>query len=746
MKFPVMNKRPRQAVSIPELRGGLNLRDSVSMVNDNQLTECKNMWFSEGALRTRPGIADTKYYYPAGDGLEWPEWGRLRPHEIFVERDNKRCRLFSGYSENSGTISFFFIGEDYFEALPILESTDGNHFAVKKDEIIYCYKADGVYKCELNAEEISWVKVAEEDMYAPTVFIDCMMEGKLQYKYEGSSTIILNDTGCSAVQFGSYNILSSYYKLIYSTVNPNVFTEEFKEFPMRYDLPFNETFSSDVYNGKIVKVKITYANGQVAEHSATFSYGRATEAEYHKVDNLRLYVDGDRFSLKYKYDEEYDEIKCLTEEDYIKNNMEVTYPYIADEEARKKVLNMSRCAWFGGDSAGINGGTRLFLGGNSEEPNLVVWSDLNNPLYFPENNYFYVGEADSAVTAFGKQQDMLVIFKENETYYTQYNRNTNISAENLINQSVVDYVGSSVYFPLVLINSRIGCDCPDTVQLCRNRLVWVCSDGKVYTLVTNNQYSERNIYEIGEMVSRALSEDKKLKGAVSADWNGHYILQSAGEIGCGSNIYLMDYNSYGYQYISSFSKNEDANIRIPWYIWRLEPHFNKADSMHFYDTLTLAEINGELFCVSNWNDGALFVSRFSESANADNLLIRANPVTTDYFIPYMKPIKSELQTKLFEFGAQGYLKNVDKVVLSLGDNGGVPIRVEFITSDGCEEEYVTPESDGEGNDAYSAGYVRSVPLSPCIRAVERFGVRMSCEGPLAVDGISLFYRVLGGVK
>lgn len=735
MKFPVMNKRPRQVVSIPELRGGLNLRDSVSMVNDNQLTECKNMWFSEGVLRTRPGIADTKHYFPAGEGLEWPEWGRLRPHEIYVERDNKRCRLFSGYSENSGKISFFLIGEDYFETLPTLESTDGNHFAVKKDEIIYCYKADGVYKCELNAEEISWVKIAEEDMYAPTVAIDCKVDG-------------VNFNG---VMYESYNLLCDRYKLIYSTVNPNhkpvtgvtegVEEETNELHEMTYFNVIHEE-KYEKYADCIIKATITDKFGKKHYHSIILGADGNGEEKEEKEDGLKM--EGNINGISFLNG--YDVVRIYKNSEYIKNNLEIEFPIIWEEKAKKKVLNMSRCAWFGGDSAGINGGTRLFLGGNSEEPNLVVWSDLNNPLYFPENNYFYVGEADSAVTAFGKQQDMLVIFKENETYYTQYNRNTNISAENLINQSVVDYVGSSVYFPLVLINSRIGCDCPDTVQLCRNRLVWVCSDGKVYTLVTNNQYSERNIYEIGEMVSRALSEDKKLKGAVSADWNGHYILQSAGEIGCGSNIYLMDYNSYGYQYISSFSKNEDANIRIPWYIWRLEPHLKRVDSMHFYDTLTLAEINGELLCVSNWNNEALFVSRFSQSATVDDLFIKANPITTDYFISYVKPIKSELQTKLFEFGAQGYLKNIDKVVLSLGDNGGVPIRVEFITSDGSEEEYVTPESDGEGNDAYSAGYVRSVPLSPCIRAVERFGVRMSCEGPLAVDGISLFYRVLGGVK
>ena len=49
--------------------------------------------------------------------------------------------------------------------------------------------------------------------------------------------------------------------------------------------------------------------------------------------------------------------------------------------------------------------------GNSlnKEKALVVWSGLNDPLYFSENAYFYVGDTTSKVTGFGKQSNMLVI-------------------------------------------------------------------------------------------------------------------------------------------------------------------------------------------------------------------------------------------------------------------------------------------------------------------------------------------------
>ena len=54
MCFPIMNKQPRRSVNIPDLAGGVNYRDGITEVHDNQLTECKNMWFKDGVLRTRP--------------------------------------------------------------------------------------------------------------------------------------------------------------------------------------------------------------------------------------------------------------------------------------------------------------------------------------------------------------------------------------------------------------------------------------------------------------------------------------------------------------------------------------------------------------------------------------------------------------------------------------------------------------------------------------------------------------------
>ena len=54
MKYPKISKQPRREINIPKLSGGLNLRDSLTGARDNQMTDCVNMWYKDGFLRTRP--------------------------------------------------------------------------------------------------------------------------------------------------------------------------------------------------------------------------------------------------------------------------------------------------------------------------------------------------------------------------------------------------------------------------------------------------------------------------------------------------------------------------------------------------------------------------------------------------------------------------------------------------------------------------------------------------------------------
>ena len=65
-----------------------------------------------------------------------------------------------------------------------------------------------------------------------------------------------------------------------------------------------------------------------------------------------------------------------------RNNLTITASKASSGDMAK-ICGMRFNTWYGGDASGLRGGTRLFVSGNPEYPNLVHWSDVNNPLYFP---------------------------------------------------------------------------------------------------------------------------------------------------------------------------------------------------------------------------------------------------------------------------------------------------------------------------------------------------------------------------
>lgn len=732
MRYPLINKKARQSVNIPELAGGMNLRDSVSLVADNQLTDAVNMWFHDGVLKTRPSIiTDSGHNLPFRDGNIIYDTQRVEAFpETEVNINGQRYILSCVKSTNitgmnTTRVDFYLVGSD-MSTLGYIEISQrqGTCFVFQKKDLLYCFCSDRkIYTFDINnvgkGENPTWKQLSNEEIYAPIAMTHCKTAGTGN---NGPVTQHKEDLlQLGATQFEGFNLLGNSYRMIYSTVNKDLITSEKAYHEMCYCLLYNPAIvlMQDESTLK-VKAKITHANGKTYFHEVEI-IGADNMEDSDPGDGLYMRVMGIYVTFHEFSGGEYP-IKQVTEDDFVEDNLELIAPCPNSEENLDKVFNMTQAEWFGGASMGINGGTRLFLGGNTkeEEKSLLIWSGLDEPLYFSENCYSYVGKAAQAVTSFGKQSDMLIIFKENETYFTQYTQNTSITADSLINQSVVDYAANRVYFPLTLLNANIGCSCPDTVQLCRNRLVWTNLDGRVYTLVSNNQYSERNIYEVGEMVERDLKKED-LTNASSCDWEGHYVLLVK------NHVYLMDYNSSGYQYVYSYQKNEDANVRIPWYKWEL-PLDRNMKFCHNGDR--------KLYVFSANTSGATEYWFDTESNQGD--------IAEPNVVIELRPIHSSLTTKLFDFGMGGYRKNVEQVTLMLGNNGGAPITVGFVTDCGTEHDEIT--LDGEETQAYTAGYIRALSLSPCIRSVLRFGVRLECDGPLAVDGMTLDYKILGGAR
>lgn len=728
MRFPAINKQPLRSVTVPKLSGGTNLRDAVTMVEDNQLTDSKNMWFKGNILKTRPGLKTNCLLEFDGfnPGLGGREEEQIKAENATYVKDGRLYRLVSRHTafrySNDGNdlnnqishIQFFWVSdtEDEKIELPAITGPEKtcftNYFVAqhKKDIFCFCKTRDNegiIYKLGTD----TWAKVEEKDIHKPLIYSHCVVTSK-------------SDGGFKGTQIEGLNMLGNVYRMIYSTVNKSLLdnSDENSTHFMTYTVPFSGEKNAIDNVERVLKVKITQPDGYVVTHTVKREGAEWVEDGY-KSDNLQLtlgQIGGGNLLINFMSKD--GGIATVKASDYIEDNMEIIAPYYLEPEIPNKVFSMTQSEWFGGDALGISGGTRLFLCGNTndEEKSLVLWSGLDNPLYFPENCCAYVGNSNQAVTGFGRQNDTLVIFKERETYYTQYMRNSDITAQDLIDQSVVDYAASSVYFPMIQLHPNIGCDLPDTVQLCRNRLVWACSDGNVYTLMSEDQYSERNIYCISDMIKRKLKNETGK--AYSADWNGHYMLFY------GSHIYVMNYESYGYVYASSYNKTSDAQLMIPWWYWEL-PESSVPQTVFVC-------AGAPLLVFSSSAAGTLTVSVFDERTFTDNTGEK-------------KEIPSMFVTKIFDFGAPHYFKNVTLINAAFGNNGARPISTFFVTEQG-EEESETLMLTESGEDEYSPDFVHNRQLRPSLGPINRIGFKAECTGYMSLDSISLYYRLLGGAR
>lgn len=166
MKYPMISKQPRREVSVSQFSGGLNLRDSMTGIRDNQLTECENMWYKEGMLRTRPpfltdGKAVNLYEMSGTD-----ENAHTRFHseiKIFYGGLNCVCatnkRVITDENGNkSCNIGFEFQSADKSFIMPEIQGIDGgeeiNYFCTEMSGVLYCYISDfSIWKLEYSKKK-----------------------------------------------------------------------------------------------------------------------------------------------------------------------------------------------------------------------------------------------------------------------------------------------------------------------------------------------------------------------------------------------------------------------------------------------------------------------------------------------------------------------------------------------------------------------------------------------------------------
>ena len=203
------------------------------------------------------------------------------------------------------------------------------------------------------------------------------------------------------------------------------------------------------------------------------------------------------------------------------NTVDITYTK-ANPDAYASVMDCPYAIVYGG-----NQNLCVVVGGCEAQPNAYFWSGnhiVMDPGYFPVEQYNFAGATEEYITGFGKQQDMLVIFKEHSVGRATMSATEMESGRTLI---TMDYVS---------INSRIGCDLPWTIQLVENNLVFANREQGVHRVSDSSSAYENNIVPISRKVDNGLLP--LVRGAqdvASFDDGDRYWLTADGE------VYAWDY-------------------------------------------------------------------------------------------------------------------------------------------------------------------------------------------------------------
>lgn len=683
MKYPTLPAKKTREWRVEALSGGCNRRDGVRCAADHQLVEAENLWWKDGALRTRPGLRvdeqqQLKDYF---SDISW----KFLSEDTVCGQDAVRGRRFLRrvYSHLTETVSLQigvltydgkFVWEGELTDLPAQVTGMVMEYPYTAEEKVLLFLSGGEIYAQ-NSETFE-LRDISDDAYVP-----CIMIG-------GEGVPNMGDLPSTAgIPYEGRNMLTGRFSAKYTTeLNRCVYY-----FPLK-----------ELDDTQTVEAVINYYDGTSVHHTVPAG---ATEGEY-EINDLKLVVNRQK-GMFYFINKAAGLTGPLSGGP---NNMTVYATKNWSDAEKRRIASMQFCTWFGGSQAGS--GSRQFISGNPEEPNRLYWSGQGQPLYFPETNYIAVGDINQSITAFSKQDGWLVIFKEREMYGLSGPDGT-VSEHLVDGQLVQNVTATSDYFPLTLLHPQIGCRAPHTISLCGSRLVWADGDGGVYTLIDAGNYSGRRVRELSSLLGTELQgySREQWENASAAVLSGHYLLL------VGNTVYALRIDEKAFNRYESVYDDSAAQQQLAWFIWTVP----KSLSYPFFFGNGQQAVALGIYHESGWDRGAPL--SLQDGAPDSIPLILGEWGTT--------PIISRFRTKEYELTGGQANKRILRVRLGMIAEPETEVRFSYLYNGRAVDDAAVLRQGGVDGE---------FTLTPNCTRARRFGCAVEATGTLAVEGLSWTFR------
>jgi len=222
------------------------------------------------------------------------------------------------------------------------------------------------------------------------------------------------------------------------------------------------------------------------------------------------------------------------------NNVIITaYKTVAGYQDR--IIKAKRVTGYGG---GTND-SRLFACGNPDYKNVYWYTGLTgntatDALYYPENNFNRIGSDAKYISNWSYLYSSLIALKEDGLYKIIYSLS-----------------GTTVTFPVSILNRQVFCDMPDSVQIIKNAPVFGNTQSGLWTIVSTSWIeSEKNVEPISGLVNMSPDKTMGILSNTTAD------LQDATSFDDGEKYHLcVGDEDWAWDYYKSpYLGNQDALI------------------------------------------------------------------------------------------------------------------------------------------------------------------------------------------
>lgn len=239
------------------------------------------------------------------------------------------------------------------------------------------------------------------------------------------------------------------------------------------------------------------------------------------------------------------------------------------------------------------GDSRVMLGGNGT--NTLYYSQQYQPTYFPTENRLHVGN-DEDITGFGRQYDLLAVFKAHEIATVSYS-----------------YSAGTTKLTANILSPVVGCDMPGSICNIDNRIVFANTQQGVSVITSTSRENEHNVLTVSRNVNpRLLAEPReRLTEASACCFEGRYWLSVGGHVYLWDNVARPVRNS----------TDEDALRGLSWYYFDNIPAvawFSHENTLYYARREAAGEENGVVVqFVRQFNDFGQAIAAHWRSAALD---------------------------------------------------------------------------------------------------------------------------------